>query len=337
MHDWDAVRYFLEVARTQRASAAAQRLGVQHSTVTRRIRLLEHALGVTLFEKSRASGFTLTEDGQRLLTYAEPVESALLAAQETLSGAAQSLSGHVRIGSTEGFGSIILTPLMVDFQRRHPAMTLDILPVPRFISLSKREADIAIALERPQRGPYLCTRLTDYTLMLYGSKTCLANHPAIRQRADLNHHRFIGYVDELLFSDRLRYLDDLVQASRVTFRSTSILAQYQACLGGQGLAILPCFLAAQNPQLQPVLGSEIRITRSFWMYCHEDLRHTRRIMALWNHLKQAVSMNRSLLQGHSDTLLMPDPAGEADADAYATTAGPTPGPGTPHAPATGRC
>jgi DNA-binding transcriptional LysR family regulator len=305
MQDWDAIRYFLEVARTQRASGAAQRLGVQHSTVTRRIRSLERTLGVTLFEKSRASGFTPTEEGLRFFAYAEEIESAWLAAQEALSGAARMPSGHVRIGSTEGFGSTILTPLMVDFQRRHPAMTLDILPVPRYISLSKREADIAIALERPQRGPYLCTKLADYELKLYGTQDYLDRHAPIRQPSDLDRHTFIGYVDELLFSDRLRYLDDLVQPSRVSFRSTSVLAQYQAALGGQALAILPCFLAAQDARLQPVLADAIRVTRSFWMYCHEDLRHTRRVMALWDYLKQAIELNRDLLRGRSRVLRTP--------------------------------
>lgn len=305
MNDWDTIRFFLEVARTHRVSAAAQRLGVQHSTVARRIRNLERALGVTLFEKSRASGFVPTEEGLRFFTYAEQVESTLLAAQEALSGAAQMPAGHLRIGSTEGFGSTILTPLMVDFQRRHPAMTLDIMPVPRFISLSKREADIAIALERPQRGPYLCTKLADYTLKLYGTGGYLQRHPEIHRRADLHRHVFIGYVDELLFSDRLRYLDDLVQPSSVVFRSTSILAQYQASLGGQALAILPCFLAAQDPRLQAVLEDEICVTRSFWMYCHEDLRHTRRVMALWDYLKKAISLNTGLLQGKSRTLSTP--------------------------------
>ncbi|CAM5780027.1 LysR family transcriptional regulator [Castellaniella caeni] len=305
MPDWDAIRYFLEVARTQRASAAAQRLGVQHSTVTRRIRALEQSLQATLFEKSRASGFTLTEDGLRFFTYAEQIESTLLAAQETLSGAAGQLSGHLRIGSTEGFGSTVLTPLMVDFQQRHPGMTLDIMPVPRYISLSKREADIAIALERPQRGPYLCTKLADYTLKLYGTRAYLASHPPLRRREDLDQHTFIGYVDELLFSDRLRYLDDLVQAKRVIFRSTSILAQYQAVLGGQALAILPCFLAAQDARLVPVLENDLRVSRSFWMYCHEDLRHTRRVMALWDYLKQAVGLNQALLQGRSTRLQTP--------------------------------
>src|SRR3546814_13672960 len=103
---------------------------------------------------------------------------------------------------------------MTDFQRRFPAITLDIMPVPRFISLSKREADIAISLERPQRGPYLCTKLLDYSLKLYGSTEYIARCAPIRKKADLAEHTFIGYVEELLFSDRLRYLDDIVANSR---------------------------------------------------------------------------------------------------------------------------
>src|SRR5690606_29587052 len=116
---------------------------------------------------------------------------------------------HLRVGSTEGFGNYILAPLMTDFQRRFPAITLDIMPVPRFISLSKREADIAISLERPQRGPYLCTKLIDYSLKLYGTADYIAQHPPVHSKADLAEHTFIGYVEELLFSDRLRYLEDI--------------------------------------------------------------------------------------------------------------------------------
>lgn len=305
MADWDDIRYFLEVARTQRASAAAIRLGVRHSTVARRIRGLEHDLGVILFDKSRANGFTPTEEGLRFFSYAEQIESTLLAAQESLSGAALTPSGHLRIGSTEGFGSTVLTPLMVEFQRRHPAITLDIMPVPRFISLSKREADIAIALERPQRGPYLCTKLTDYVLKLYGSQAYLQSHPPIRTQQDLSQHTFIGYVDELLFSDRLRYLEDIIHPSRVIFRSTSVIAQYQAALRGQSLAILPCFMAGQDARMQPVLDEVISVTRSFWMYCHEDLRQTRRVQALWDYLKAAVALNHGLLEGTSNHLQDP--------------------------------
>lgn len=314
MVDWDGIRYFLEVARTQRVSAAATRLGVRHTTVARRIRALERELGVVLFDKSRASGFVPTEEGQHFFAYAEQLESTLLAARESLSGAAQTPSGHLRVGSTEGFGSTVLTPLMVEFQRRHPAITLDIMPVPRYISLSKREADIAIALERPQRGPYLCTKLTDYVLKLYGSREYLASHRPIHDRQDLARHTFIGYVDELLFSDRLRYLEDIIHHSRVIFRSTSVIAQYQATLRGQSLAILPCFMAARDPRLQVILDTEIQVTRSFWMYCHEDLRQVRRVQALWDYLKDAVALNQGLLHGESSALLDPPlPPGMAPA------------------------
>ncbi|MBV6305257.1 LysR family transcriptional regulator [Candidimonas humi] len=307
MLDWDGLRYFLEVARTQRVSAAALRLGVQHSTVSRRVQALEQSLDTVLFDKSKASGFTLTEDGQRLFAYAEQMEGALLSAREELSGIGQTLSGHLRIGCTEGFGNYVLTPLMTDFLGRYPELTLDILPVPRFISLSKREADLAIALEQPQRGPYICTRLTDYELRLYGTHTYLERSGPIRSRADLAGHSFIGYVEELVFSDRLRYLEDVLPGSRVVFKSTSVIAQYHAALRGGALAVLPCFMAAQDSRLRPVLEDQVVITRSFWMYCHEDLRRSKRVMALWDYLKKAVQLNAPLLQGRADRLQYPQP------------------------------
>jgi len=302
MPDWDSLRHFLEVARTQRVSAAARRLGVEHTTVARRVRALERDLGVLLFEKSRGAGYRLTDDGQRLLGHAEQMESAMLTAREQLSGVGQELSGHLRIGTTEGFGSYVLTPLAADFQRRHPRITLDILPVPRFVSLSKREADLAVTIERPQRGPYVCSRLTDYTLRLYGTADYLARHPPIRSRRDLAGHACAGYVDELLFSDRLRYLEDLLPDSRVALRSTSVVAQYHAVRQGSLLAVLPCFIAAQDPRLRPVLGEELVIGRSFWMYCHEDLRRLRRVTALWDFLKRAVQHNAGLMAGRAGAL-----------------------------------
>ena len=303
--DWDGIRYFIEVARTQRVSGAAKRLGVRHTTVSRRIHLLESSLNTVLFNKSKASGYTLTEDGQRFFAHAEQIESAMLNAQEEVSGQAASLSGHLRVGATEGFGSYVLAPLMVDFQRRFPGITLDIMPVPRFISLSKREADIAISLEQPQRGPYLRTLLGEYSLRLYGTRDYLDGSAPILRREDLAQHRYIGYVDELLFSDHLRYLDDIVPAASVGFRSTSVIAQYHAALHGNALAILPCFMAAQEPRLVAVLPNEIRVTRRFWMYCHEDLRQSRRVMALWDFIKRATQLNRPLLSGDDDRLRYP--------------------------------
>lgn len=302
MIDWDSLRHFLEVARTQRVSAAAQRLGVEHTTVSRRIRALESQLDTVLFEKSRSTGFTLTPDGQRLFAHAEQMESALVSAREEISGVGVAVSGHIRIGATEGFGSYVLTPLLTAFQQRYPQVTLDVLPVPRFVSLSKREADLAVTIERPQRGPYVCSKLGDYSLRLYGTPGYLKRHAPIRTREDLAAHTFIGYVEELLFSDRLRYLEDILPASRVVLRSTSVIAQYHAALQGQALAILPCFIAAQDARLAPVLADEVAITRSFWMYCHEDARRLKRVAALWDFLRVAVGANDALLHGQQRAL-----------------------------------
>jgi DNA-binding transcriptional LysR family regulator len=297
MLDWDSLRYFLAVARTQRVSGAAQLLGVDHTTVARRIRALEHALDILLFEKSRSAGFLMTKDGERLLAYAEQMESTVHTAREVLAGTGQALSGHVRIGATEGFGSYVLTPLAADFQRRYPHITLDILPVPRFVSLSKREADLAITIERPQRGPYVCSKLCDYALKLYGTRGYLDSHPAIGSVEDLRGHSFIGYVDELLYSERLRYLEDVLPHSRVVLRSTSVIAQYHAVLQGRSLAILPCFIAAQDDRLVPVLEEAITVQRTFWMYCHEDLRKLKRVTLLWDFLRKSVLRNAPLMAG----------------------------------------
>lgn len=300
--DWDDLRYFLEVARTQRVSAAALRLGVDHTTVSRRVRVLEQALGTLLFDKSRNAGFALTPEGQRLLVHAEQMESALQSACEQVAGLGNTLSGHVRIGSTEAFGTYFLTPLLSHFQRQYPAIQLDILPVPRFVSLSKREADLAITIERPQRGPYVCSKLCDYRLQLYATPGYLATYGAVDRFADLTGRRFISYVHELTFSKELRYLEDVVPGGDVVMRSTSVIAQYQAALQGEALAILPCFMAAQDPRLVPLLVDDVVVTRTFWIYCHEELRTLKRITTLWDYLRDAAQRNADLLQGKAGVL-----------------------------------
>ncbi|MDD0976060.1 LysR family transcriptional regulator [Pseudomonas fontis] len=300
--NWDDLKFFLEVARTRKASSAAKRLGVDYTTVSRRIASLELALGTLLFEKSRTSGFVLTAEGQRLLSSAESIESTLHMACEQVSGSGVALSGHVRMGCTEGFGSFFVTPQLSRFVDDYPAISVDILPLPHFISLSKREADIVIALERPEHGPYVCCKLCDYRLRLYATQDYLDNHPPIRSTSDLAEHPFISYVDDLAFSSELLYLANLLPTATAHLRSTSVIAQFVAAQQGRGLAILPCFLAAQDPRLVPVLPEEVEITRQFWMYCREDLRKLKRITLLWDYIRQVTELNQPLLLGETRAL-----------------------------------
>ncbi|MCX5592192.1 LysR family transcriptional regulator [Alcaligenes endophyticus] len=293
--DWDNLRYFMEVARYQRISAAALRLGVQHSTVARRIQALEQTLGLLLFNKSTVSGYTLTAEGLGLFERLEPIESSLHATQEAMSAQAQQISGHLRLACTEGFGTYVLTPLLTQFQSAHPDITLDLLTMPRHISLPRREADIAIALERPERGPYWCTRLCHYELGIYAHRDYLETQGTIDTLDQLEGLPFIAYVDDLLFSESLKYLGEWIRPQDIRLRCTSLITQYHAVLQAKGLAILPYFLARTDPRLQPVLATQVKLTRSFWMYCHEELRHTTRALLLWDFLKTQVQAQHSLL------------------------------------------
>ncbi|WP_282343253.1 MULTISPECIES: LysR family transcriptional regulator [Pseudomonas] len=297
--NWDDLKFFLEVARTRTASNAARRLNVDYTTVSRRIRALEKALGALLFEKSRSAGFVLTPEGLHLLGYAESLESTLQAACEQVSGASLALSGHVRIGSTEGFGSFFVAPQLSHFQDVYPNISIDLLPVPHFISLSRREADIAITLERPERGPYVCSKLCDYNLRLYATAEYLAQHPPIGSVEDLAGHSFITYVDDLAFSPELLYLERVVPNASSQLRSTSVVAQYLSALQGRALAILPCFLAGPDPRLVELLPQQVEVTRQFWIYYREDLRRLKRITQVSEYLRACTEANRGFLLGES--------------------------------------
>ncbi len=296
--DWDHLRYFLELARTRTLSAAARRLGVEHTTVARRIRTLEQAVGTPLFTRSGGE-YAVSEAGRRLLPQAEIMESACLAIEPAAPQRGGALSGTVRIGSTEGFGTVVLASALAGFAQDHPQLVIDLLAVPKTVNLSRREADIVVSLERPARGSVIAVRLCDYVLRLYGSPAYLAAHPPIASRDDLQPHTFIGYVDDLLFTKELRTLHELCRPERFALRSTSILAQHVATAAGNGLAVLPAFMADTDPRLVQVLPGEARFVRTFWMSMPAEIKTLARMQAVWGFLRRTAETQEALLQGRS--------------------------------------
>lgn len=295
---WDNLRYFLELSRTGKLTTAARRLGVDHTTVSRRVQALEKSMDTLLFMRA-AAGYSLTEAGRTLLPQAEAMESAFSAIEQARAGHIDSLSGQVRIGTTEGYGSVMLAPHLAELTRRYPNLGIDLLAVPRMVQLSRREADIVITLERPERGPFIITRLTDYVLKLYASSSYLEQHPPIRNRDDLREHSFVSYIDDLLYSKELLYLDEIGKPLHVALRSTSILAQQQATSAGAGIAILPSFSADADPRLRRVLGEQIEFTRTFWMLMPIELKDIARMKTTWNFLREKARASQSLLMGNS--------------------------------------
>ena len=293
--DWDNLRYFLELARSGTLAAAARRTAVEHTTVARRIQALEKQLGTALFAR-QAGGHRLTEAGRQLLPAAEAMETAVLGVERAVPAAGGGPTGVVRVGATEGFGTLILAPQLARLTQKHPGLTIDLLALPRMLHLSRREADIVISLERPTRGSVIVTRLADYTLRLYGQREYLARRPLIRTRDDLRHHAFVSYVDDLLFTKELQFLDALHPPERFALRSTSITAQYEAVRAGAGLAVLPAFMADRDPVLARVLPEEARFTRTFWMSMPGESKHQARMQAVWAFLKEVGQKNGDVLQ-----------------------------------------
>lgn len=318
MLDWQDIQVFLEVARSERLTDAARRLGLDHSTVSRRTRRFESRLNTQLFERS-THGYHLTDAGQQLLLYAEEMERYATGARESLIDHNHQIGGQIRLGVTEGFGTWVIAPLLSAFCARYPGITVDLLALPRMVNLSRHEADLAITIERPSSAGLVVSRLCDYTLRLYASRDYLQRHGAPRTLADLGRHSLIGYIDDLIFSEQLCYLDPLldpgvtgVESPRFSLRSTSVSTQHSAACQGAGLAILPCFMAAASPQLVELLVDEIAITRHFWIVSRQEQRQLSRVRLLWEFLREAIEANRDFLLGIGERGLS-IPAFDADA------------------------
>ncbi|NUU01010.1 LysR family transcriptional regulator [Herbaspirillum robiniae] len=274
--NWNDLQAFLTMARAGRLTVAAQRLGVDHSTLSRRIAALEAALGVPLFER-RAVGFVLTPEGERLIGDAEAIETLALRMRATLDDGAASLTGTVRIGTPEGFGTYFLAPRIERLTGAHPGLEIELVANPRSFSLTKREADLAVSMARPAQGRVYAKKLVDYALGLYAAPAYLERKAKIRKRADLAGLHWIGYVEDLMWTPELDYLPQVSREISAHLRVSNVITQMMALAGGAGIGVLPHFMARNEPGLVRVLPDEVRLTRSYWLVTHADTRDLARV------------------------------------------------------------
>lgn len=272
--NWDDIRFFLMLARWGQLSVAARHLASSHVTVARRIDRLEAALGQRLFERS-ARGYELTGAGRRLVEAAERMEegsAGILAGEAAGAG----FGGSLRLAVPEGFSSLFVRDMLGPFRAAFPGIALELVTLTQVLSLSRREAELAVTLDPVRHGPYRSDHMADYSLRLYGARDLLAGLPPIRSRDDLPALPFIGYIEEMLFAAGLDYLREVHPAIRPGFKSASIFNQMAAARRGIGLCVLPCYMARRHDDLVPVLAGEVVLRRSYWLTCHADIRQMRR-------------------------------------------------------------
>lgn len=292
MKNWDDIRVFLAVARAGQLLGAARALGLNHATVARRLSALEDGFGARLFVR-RTNGCDLTAEGEALLPRAEAMESAMLGAAADIGETDTAVTGSVRVGAPDGFGVAFLAPRLGQLARAHPGLRLQLVPVPRTFSLSRREADIAITLERPSEGRLVARKLVDYRLGLYASRAYLDERGMPDSREALAHHNLVGYVEDLIFTPALDYNNAFFKDWASGLEVSSAIGQTEAVRAGAGIGILHSFIARRHEELVPVLPM-IGLERSYWIVTHEDLRDIRRVSLVAEFIAREASAGRAM-------------------------------------------
>jgi DNA-binding transcriptional LysR family regulator len=290
--NWDDIRIFLAVARSGQILGAARRLGINHATVSRRVAALESDINMRLFRRV-TTGTLLTPAGERFLQVAERMEADLIAARSEISGEEEAVSGPVRIGTPDGFGVAFLASRLGELINRHPQLEIQLVPVPRSFSLSRREADIAITVDRPVEGRLVAGKLVDYSLALYSGAEYARQHGLPQTLAELRDHRLIGYVGDLTVSPSLDYAPEIMPDWQANIAISSALGQVEAVRSNAGIGILHDFIARQHADLVPVpVAPPIR--RAYWLVYHESVRTVRRVQVVAAFIGEAVEKERGI-------------------------------------------
>ncbi|ANB34509.1 DNA-binding transcriptional LysR family regulator [Rhodovulum sulfidophilum] len=272
--NWDDMRLFLAVARAESLTGAGKALRLDPATLGRRIARLEEGLGVALFARS-PRGYGLTEAGERLMARASEAEQALTEGVEELRGQEGQLTGAVRIGAPDGVANYLLPQVAAAICDRHPGLEVQIVALARVFNLSRREADMAIAVSPPKTGRLTVQRIADYQLHLAAHRDYLAAHPPIRDLADLAGHRIVGYIPDMIFDRELDYLA-ATGVERVALGSNSVSVQLNWLRTGAGLGIVHDFALPAAPGLVRVLPDALALRRSFYLIRHgDDRKHPR--------------------------------------------------------------
>ncbi len=275
MADWDDLKVFLAVARGDSLSRAGRVLKMDAATVGRRVTRLESALGTRLFSRS-PQGYGLTDEGARLVHHAEAIEAEMERAREALSGPGEGISGQIRIGAPDGCANYLLPQVVAGIVAENPALEVQIVALPRVFSLTRREADMVIAVSRPEQGRVIATRIADYHLSLAASTAYLADAPPLDTLDDLRTHRVIGYIPDMIFDRELDYLADLgVEQAPVTSNSVSV--QLNLIRQGAGVGVVHDFALPATQGITRVLTRTFRLTRAFHLVRHADDRKVPRI------------------------------------------------------------
>lgn len=282
--DWDALQVFLAIARAGRISAAARRLGVEHTTVSRRLAALEAELGVPLFYRT-AAGYVLTPQGQNVLSSAEKMEAAAIAVAARAREKSAAIDGRVRVALPPEFASHWLAPKLKAFRALHPQIELEILVGTRQRNLWRGEAELAVQSPRPRQQGLIAVRIARTTLALHAAKSLFAvGKDRISDPQSMRGLSLLTYTSSFDMLQDVRWFQALRMSSGVALTTNSTHALLAAARAGAGVAVLPRFVARQHEDLVAV--SDNVAEHDVWLITHPEFRRDPKVRATADFLKR---------------------------------------------------
>jgi DNA-binding transcriptional LysR family regulator len=290
----DDLLVLLAVGRSGRYVTAAEELGINHTTISRRIAALEQSIGGRLLARV-AGGWELTELGREALSAAEAVESAVRSLA-TADGV-RTLEGVVRMSATDGFSAYVAAPAAAAVQRRHPKVAVEIVAATRRATQQRSGLDIEVVVGEPQVHRAEAIRLGDYRLGLYGSADYLVEHGTPESRADLSGHPLVYFIDSMLQVDDLDLARTFAPTMRESVTSTNVFVHVEATRASAGLGLLPCFMADRHDDLIRVLPDAVAIQLTYWLVTRPDTLRRPEVSAVVAAIRTRMEEQRDVLLG----------------------------------------
>ncbi|MBI1244285.1 MAG: LysR family transcriptional regulator [Alphaproteobacteria bacterium] len=296
--DWNDISYFLAVCRAGSLSAASRQLGVEHTTVGRRINVLERSLGSRLFDRSR-DGYVATSRGAEIRALAEDMEVAADALIRRGGGGDAQIAGTLRITSTETLCSEFLVPTLPRLMSRYPGLRVEVVADNSNLSLARREADMALRMARPEGGSLVTRVVASVGYGVYASKAFCRKFGLEPGNFEPDMHPVVGFDDTGAEFGATRWLSAACAAvgARPVFVSNSLVSQYAAVVGGIGAGVLPSYMAERDKRLVRLLGPRQVISRDLWLVYHRDVRELARLRTVADFVVNEAKNQRALLEG----------------------------------------
>jgi DNA-binding transcriptional LysR family regulator len=295
---WDDFRLVKAVADARGLTGAAERLGVNHSTMFRRLGQIEDALGVALFERHR-TGYALTTAGEEMVALAERMDEDVTAFARKLAGRELSPAGELRVTTSDSLLVHLLAPLFARFRGRCPDVRLDVVLGNQALNLSKRDADVAIRASDSPPETLVGRRVARIAWALYGRA---ADFPQARAAdlGSLDRRPWVSPGDDLAALKVVRFVREHVPPERIVYKVNTVLGLAEAVEAGVGVGHLPCFVADVRPSLVRLSPPEPRFAADLWLLTHPDLRHAARVRVFLDFLAAEIAKRRKLIEGEED-------------------------------------